>query len=213
VRGTSKGGYIVRSTIRISTCAIIATALLAVAVGTAAARRFEISEQRFRAVFAPLTIGAEGQTPAICNLTLEGSFHSRTTSKVIGALLGYITAAEMTNCTSETARVLRETLPWHILYVSFTGALPNITSIRIDIRDAAFLVRAFNFISCLYRPESAHPLLLEMLLTVGSANRIRLDESARIPGSGICPEIFLQGTGELFIQSSTSTRITVRLVQ
>jgi hypothetical protein len=203
----------VRSTIPLSICATIATALLATAVGTAAARRFQISEQRFRTVFAPLTFGAEGQQPLVCRVTLEGSFHSRTFSKVVGALLGYITAAEMTNCTSETARVLKETLPWHILYVSFTGTLPNISSIRIDLRNLSFLVRAFGFASCLYRTEEAHPAMGELLLSVGAAREVRIDETSKIPGAGICPEIFFQGRAEVFVLGSTTTRITVRLVQ
>jgi hypothetical protein len=213
VRGKAKGGYIVRSTIRIPICATIAAFVLAAAVSTATARRFELSEQRFRTVFAPMTFGAQGQQPAICRVTLEGSFHSRTLSKVVGALLGYITAAEVNNCTQETARFLRETLPWHILYVSFSGALPNITSIRIDVRDARVLVRAFGFVSCLYTAGSGNSLFFDALLTSGSANRLRADETAVIPGTGLCPELFLQGTGETFILGSTSTRITIRLVQ
>jgi hypothetical protein len=192
---------------------LAAALVMAAFVGSASARRIEISEPRFRAVFAPLTFGAEGQTPVVCRVTLEGSFHSRTLSKVVGALLGYVTAAETANCTSETARALRETLPWHILYVSFTGTLPNISSIRIDLRNAAFLVRAFGFVSCLYRTEEGHPAMGEVLVSAGVARELRADENVKIPGPGLCPEGFFQGRAEVFVLGSTTTRITVRLVQ
>jgi hypothetical protein len=196
-----------------SACAAIAALILLAAASTANARRFQISERGFRTVFAPLTMGAEGQQPVVCGLTLEGSFHSRTITKVVGALIGYVTNAEVANCTRETARVLKETLPWHIQYVSFSGTLPNISSIRDAVTGFSFLVRAFGFVSCLYRSETAHPAFGEILLSSGVANRERADESTLQPGTGLCPEGFFQGTGENFVLGSTTTRITITLVQ
>jgi hypothetical protein len=196
-----------------SACAAIAALILLAATGVASARRIELSEQRFRTVFAPLTFGAEGQTPVVCRFTLEGSFHSKTISKVVGALVGYVTSAEVANCTGETARVLKETLPWHIRYVSFRGTLPAITSIRDSIIGAAFLVRAFGFVSCLYQSTTTNPITGEVLITGGVGSRQRADETALIPGAGLCPEGFFQGTGENFVLGSTTTRITIRLVQ
>jgi hypothetical protein len=194
-------------------CAVVAALILLAATGVASARRIELSENHFRTVFTPITFGAEGFEPVICRLTLEGSFHSRTISKVVGALVGYVTSAEVANCTRETARALKETLPWHIQYVSFTGTLPNISSIRDSIIGSAFLVRAFGFVSCLYQSTTTHPNTGEVVISGGVGRNQRADERVLIPGSGLCPEGFFQGTGENFVQGSTTTRITIRLVQ
>jgi hypothetical protein len=95
--------------------ALTATVFLSFAVGSASARRFELSNQRFLAIWTSLEFTIEGLSPVLCPVTLEGSYHSRTLSKVSGQLVGYITAANVNGplCTNGSATVLRETLPWH----------------------------------------------------------------------------------------------------
>src|SRR5580765_3632601 len=98
--------------------ALATTAFMSIAVSSANARRFEISNQRFRAVWTFLEFTANGHV-ILCPVTLEGSFHSRTLSKVSGQLIGYVTNAFVpaTECvTGGRARALTETLPWHMQY-------------------------------------------------------------------------------------------------
>jgi hypothetical protein len=199
--------------IRHACVTVAALALLALA-STATARRIEASEQHIRAIFRPLTFGAAGQEPVVCNATLEASFHSRSIPKVESALVGYITEASVAGCTRETARVLRETLPWHIQYESFVGTLPDIHQINIKVLGASFLVRAFGFVSCLYRTNLAEPARFDVVTDIiERIEQLRADEFWLISGSGLCPNGYLKGSAEVNAQGTLGTKITVRLVQ
>jgi hypothetical protein len=214
---------------RLVLSALAATVALAAAVGTASARRLELSNQRFRVVWQtqPLIFETESGR-AICPLTLEGSFHSRTLSKVCGQLIGYITKAGVINCgTAGGARELRlltETLPWHVRYASFTGTLPRITKIRIQVIGWAFLLNLELIGSCLYRSTAAFPAFFEFEVNepTGEITHLIADSAAQIKKSGeapFCPaEARLSASGVVSLQGSGTeteqiTRIFVRLVQ
>jgi hypothetical protein len=203
--------------------ALTTTAVMSFAVSTASARRFEVSEQRFRAIWTLLNFEVSGTATIQCPVTLEGSFHSKILSKVSGQLIGYITRAfvrgDSTSCLNTgTARVNAETLPWHVQYLRFIGSLPAITEIEIQLVGADFNVDPASIFlpNCRARTEQLHPAKGIILLTSGSANRLRANENARIPLPGICEfaeESNFSGTAEVFGLGSTTTRITVRLVQ
>jgi hypothetical protein len=90
-----------------------------------------------------------------CTLTLEGSFHSNTITKTRSSLIGYVTEGRTTRCGSFGATVLRERLPWHLQYESFSGVLPNITSAAFKILGFQFKIREPTFgIECLYRERA-----------------------------------------------------------
>ena len=83
-----------------------------------------------------MTIREEFGVTVICEMFIGGSFHTATMAKVAGALIGYINSASVSaEC---PARVLRETLPWHIRYRNFTGVLPNMASIGISAPSTRF---------------------------------------------------------------------------
>ena len=114
--------------------AFTATVFMSFAVGTASARRFELSNQRWLAIWTSLEFTVGSCEPVLCPVTLEGSFHSRTLSKVSGQLVGHVTAAFVRNpCTNGTATMLSKRLPWHLRYDRFIGALPNITGIKASV--------------------------------------------------------------------------------
>jgi hypothetical protein len=194
----------------------------AIAIGMlaslASARRFVFSEQRFRIAFP---FAGEPPRPELvsCPFTLEGSFHSRTLSKVPGQLIGYVTRAVILEeaCRNGSARFLPEALPWHVRYESFTGFLPSIATIR-----AQFIGLAVQFffsrlgLTCLYITEPERPS--RFILTrefEGAINSFRFDETALIPSrtGGMCFEAFLFGTTELFTVLGSTSRIFVGLVQ
>ncbi|HEX7290168.1 MAG TPA: hypothetical protein VF250_03485 [Conexibacter sp.] len=123
--------------------AVGATAVMALAIGSASARNFSISNQQIRAVWNPMNFIDPFGVTVECPVTLEGSLHSRTIAKVSYALIGYITTARVSNerCVGGEATILNESLPWHVRYFGFVGTLPDITRILTLISGASFRVR------------------------------------------------------------------------
>jgi hypothetical protein len=220
-----------RNRTKVVMTALTAALALSVAVSSASARRIELSNQNIRAVWevnSKLTLSnAEGGLTLACPVTLEGSFHSRTLSKVSGQLIGYVTRAFLTRsgCVVtggvEDIRILNgvetttNTLPWHIRYDSFTGTLPNITSIRLQLVNASFVLTAFG-VNCLYKSTTARPAFADTLVTAGAVTGLRALSERFIPvfeGGFLCPEeTRFTGTARVTLLGTT-TAIRVRLVQ
>jgi hypothetical protein len=199
--------------------ALTAAAFMLLAVSTAAARRLEASNQRFLGIWTSLEFTVEGLSPILCPMTVEGSFHSRTISKVSGSLIGYLTNARIrAPCTNGTATVLTATLPWHVRYSSFSGTLPNITRVALQLVGTAFRVESGGSV-CLVRTTAAAPAIGNIELSGGVGQILRADETRLIPlnEGGVCDFFSLngsfRGSAEVFLLGSTTTRITVRLVQ
>jgi len=138
-----------------------ATLFLGALVGAASARNFSISNQSLRGMWSSVEYALPGATSR-CQLTLEGSFHSRTAPKVIGSLVGYITSAILGPCLAGTASILRETLPWHSIYSGFEGTLPNITSIIGHSVGVSARIRESGGIACLYRSSASEPATITL---------------------------------------------------
>ncbi|HEX7291079.1 MAG TPA: hypothetical protein VF250_08140 [Conexibacter sp.] len=134
-----------------------ATLLLGVTVSSVSARNLSISNQQIRANFREVRVsGLFGNT--VCQVTIEGSFHSRTIAKVVGQLIGYITTERLGPCATGTATILTETLPWHVRYVGFAGTLPNITSLSVNVIGRAIRVRTPEGFNCLILSTPEQPL-------------------------------------------------------
>ncbi len=219
--------------------ALTAACVLATAVGTASARRFEISSQPIRLTWTSLrfteSTSAARPLEVRCPVTLEGSFHSKTISKVCGQLIGLITRAHLgprrANCTFnnsvEDVRILNggsgegeettSTLPWRILYVSFTGTLPRITRIRMKLLGIGFKLTALST-QCLYRSRETSPAFGEAMVneTTGEVTELAADRTRPIPKSSggiICPsQFFVEGNARV-TALETTTAITIKLVQ
>jgi len=204
--------------------AVAAIVTLAMTVGTASARRFEVSDQRFRAVWVnnPMVFETQGLGKAICRVTMEGSFHSRTLSKVSGQLIGYVTKAaiDTVNCgTTESVRpatILTETLPWHVAYAGFMGTLPRITKINVTLIGFSYRLEIVGT-RCLYTSTVTEPARLEFEVneTTGQVSVLGVEPSAAIRGQAGClvPTTTLSGGGAVTVLGSETTKITVRLVQ
>jgi hypothetical protein len=225
---------------RILLAVLLAALALSAAVATAQARRFELSNQTFRIVWDPihrLTFLEEGELVSVaCGVTLEGSFHSRTLSKVCGQLIGYVTkAAVLHTCNGGDAIVLNgveklpngattpNTLPWHVRYERFEGNLPNISGVTLQLIGASFLVRIpFGglFIGCLYRSTTASPARGIATVFAPSVDLFRADEFSAIPlnatlelGEACSANGFLRGNNATVrVQGSETTKINIRLV-
>jgi hypothetical protein len=130
--------------------ALTAALVLASAISTASANRISTSNNRFRIVWTPLTLGSSpggGGTQFSCNVTLEGSFHYNPIVKVVRSLVGYVTKAAVTHPCSGSGEIwtrngvesnslgtFPNTLPWHVTYEGFEGRLPEITGFRQLLR-------------------------------------------------------------------------------
>jgi hypothetical protein len=159
---------------------ITATVLFWALVGSASARNFSISSQSKRATFAALEF-AGGFGTVRCEVVLELTFHSRTFTKTVGTLLGYVTAANVTRCASGGATIDRETLPWHDRYERFTGTLPNILTISKLISGFSWRYREPTFgVTCQVTNAT---LRNTYTLTAGVVTRADLSGTA--PCSGI----------------------------
>jgi hypothetical protein len=192
---------------------------LAIAVSAASANRLSVSNQSFRTVFTPWIFQSseEGGVQLRCNLTLEGSFHTRTLSKTRGALIGHVTRASLNNCSGVFVTTLQASLPWHISYRSFTGTLPSITGLQIDIVGFTFLLDT-ALTDCLYQSTMSAPVPATINISGGRATSVAFNESGAVPirtslslGCAFAQNMIFGGRGTFTLLGNT-TVITVTLI-
>jgi hypothetical protein len=123
-----------RTTVKLGLTALIATFLLASAINTASARNLSLTKEEIRVTWNSLEFESALATIR-CRFTMEGSFHSRTIAKVLGALIGVITRAAFKTESCANARATASRLPWHITYEGFLGNLPRITGLLLLVRE------------------------------------------------------------------------------
>jgi hypothetical protein len=192
-------------------------------VSASSANRLAVSGRQWRATWNALKY--IGFTTFECHVTLEGSFHSRTMSKALEALVGYVTrvTVDSTNCTNGSARALTETLPWHVRYGGFEGTLPIITGISMRIVGFAYLFQVAGIApaKCLFRSSVTSPMkgIVNRNTATGVASSLRVEEPSGIPFTSgtstfACGNtIRFGGTSNGLSEGPTSTSIIVTLVQ
>lgn len=165
-----------------------------------------------------------------CQITLEGSFHSRTIVKSVGTLIGYITAARSKNesCTggrmwlyNGTERLgvttLETSLPWHVTYEGFAGTLPNITSLRILFRGVRLLTEILG-LRCIYTTGVRGNMTGTATVTSGVIDHARASASItsnpESPSGAFCPTLIFSSRAEdgALTALNSSARITIRLI-
>jgi hypothetical protein len=208
-----------RTCIKLIMTGLTAIALLASLTASGAARNFEFSNTSFRVAFTPISFGEPfGFFTVRCNVTMEGSFHARTIPKVSRSLIGYVTRGTVAHpCTggeawawngTEGALTGASTLPWHLSYEGFIGTLPNITGIRILLRNFKFTMSTF---ACLgtYAPTNTNGTInvaadRTMTLTPGTESHSIIE--------GSCPAGRFSGTSSRITLEGTSNPISIRLI-
>jgi len=207
------------------------TFLLATAVSTASATRISLSNQNIRATYTSLEFVSEGVVTIRCQVTLEGSFHARTMTKVVRNLLGAITKAAVKQeaCTNGREAAFNgveryngttspNTLPWHLTYESFTGALPNISSINNLISRFRFGLETAGLCTGQYGSETDNLTATATREAGGGLTTLTPVEGRNVMtlirrDAGLaCPATHrIRGTGQLF-QLGTTTRVSVTLI-
>ena len=189
-------------------------------VSASSANRLTVSGRQWRASWNKLEFLGIFATIS-CHVTIEGSFHSRTISKVLEALIGYVSrvTVDSTNCTGASARAQTETLPWHIRYNGFTGTLPSISEIHMRLVGVGLIVQTPTT-RCLIKSTAASPLEGWIHLTTATppvSETLKVNERAEIPvssGEFFCGSTTrLEGTSTPLTEGPTTTKITVELVQ
>jgi hypothetical protein len=190
-----------------------AVTLLAAGTQIASARRIAVSVQTLRSVWSSMEFNLNGLTTVRCPVTLEGSFASRTISKVFGTLIARYNRGIFgeASCVSGSARVLAETIPWHEKWATFTGTLPNITMWGWRWPDWRFLTRVLE-ISCLYTTSETEPVIAESHREAGGrATGVSVSGSIR-SSTAFCPSVAVAGTSAN-LTSAAGEPVTISLVQ
>jgi len=200
--------------------ALTAAALLASVVGAASARNFSFTTRNLRAVFTPVTYAEPFNFYNIrCNVTMEGSLHETTAAKVLETLIGYVTRAIAShpcaggeswawNGTEGALTGNVNSLPWHIRYAGFTGTLPNIATIRINLIRPKFSI---NNGICL---GTYQPAVQRFILNVAAGRTATLSPEGELSSAieGTCPEGRFSGTSNTATQLGTTTAISISLI-
>lgn len=199
---------------------VAATLALAFAAQVASANRLSVSETRFRAVWRDLQFDSNGII-INCPITIEGSFHSATFKKTAGALIGHISRASvfgalgMGACTGGEATIFQESLPWHLVYISFAGTLPRPSSIKVKLVNSRFRVNPLGPLipACTFTSFEEDPVKGDFLIEPnGLVTGIRADERAEIAGECLgLPIAHLSRTASLTRLGSTGN-ISIRLI-
>lgn len=203
---------------RFATAVAALTAALLLALSTpAAAVRLSYSSRDFRITWATLRFSAaEGGVSITCPVTLEGAFHESTATKVRDESRARITRSTVGGCREGNATILAETQPWDVTYQSFSGTLPNINGVRYALINAAFQVEPGLGIVCLARTSREFPAAGDAARDAnGRIISLSADSSLAIPTTGNveCPRYgIFTGTGEVFVQGSATTRVTLTLI-
>lgn len=190
--------------------------LLLALSGSAGANRLSVSNQSMRWVFTAFSSNNAG-IEIVCPLTLETTFHSRTFTKTSGSLIGYMTRATVaTPCGGGWGDMafLSETLPWHVRYVSFTGTLPNITSVRVNIIGFSWSYPGLGRGPCLYRSTEAGPAPFILNLSAGRVTSVTAAPAAvPLANAGLlCAEtISYSGSGTVSLTGTTNP-ISISLI-
>jgi hypothetical protein len=194
---------------KLALAAVGATIVLGVLAGPGAARSLSVSSQRMRASFSSLGLsGGWGSTS--CEVVVEGSVHTRTSAKVADALVGYITGGSVGSCRIGGATLLRESFPWHVRYIGFSGTLPNITSVREKIIDSAFVIREPLFgIACLFRSTEREPLFATFSVSGGTLTSVSASGTITSSNCGITGTS--SGTSNS-LENGSGARITLTLI-
>jgi len=164
---------------------VSASAIVAFAAG-ASARTLRVDEQRFDLKWTetvPLRM-IVGANTISCPITLRGRFESALINKTV-TRIGEINTViqEEARCAGLVIFRASATLPWEVMYEAFTGTLPNITSMRVQLLRASFTRPATG---CNYVSEAGKPFKATFNRNTanGELREITPDSTAGINGTG-----------------------------
>lgn len=199
---------------KLALAGLMAAVMVTAAFSTASANRLSVNETRFTIQWPPpLGSGTAETINPNCAITLRGAFNTATFVKRVGEAVGRIIEFANASCSGGEITILRETLPWQVSYHGFTGVLPAIGTVTIDVVNAGFdIVENFGF-ACLFRTTATNPSrLIARLDSGGTVTALRADETARIPMPFPCELSEANFRGEGTMKTPGGTAYVFRLI-
>jgi len=182
-----------------------ATVLLGAMISSASARNLSNSSQTTTALWRRMDF-AGGFGTVECEVKLSGSFHSRTSTKTVNSLIGYITEGTVLRCIRGGATISQTSLPWHRRYRSFSGTLPEISGVSETVSGAEWRIREPTFGAiCTVGTESE---------TIGTYSvAARTVTAAAVSGESFCSGLRGRLSGsETNVTNGSGARLTVTLI-
>ncbi len=117
--------------------------VLAFGASNSFAGELEFIDVDFTITWAGFSFSPDGGEVISCPVTLRGRMHEQVIGKVYKSLIGNITHVTVNDerCIGGRADELAETLPWPVLFDSFSGTLPHIDGVSVLILRASFQAR------------------------------------------------------------------------
>jgi len=118
-------------------------------------------------------------------------------------------------CASGTATVLRETLPWHIRYSGFEGALPEIRSITARIVNSSWRIGEPGGVGCLARSTATEPSVVNFHRSVVTHEITEASVGGSIRTGPECfgaVGAFTSDSGAISLLGTSATRLTLNLI-
>jgi len=185
--------------------AVGATVLLGALVSSASARNLSTSSQTIRMFWSRMDFRG-GFGTVECELILRGSLHTRTSTKTLGSLIGFITEGNVPRCARGSATISIVSFPWHRRYRGFTGTLPSVSTVSDTITGAEWTIREPFGITCGMARESTSTIAT-YALTIGIVS------SAALSGEGTCGGLVMAFSGSTTnVVDGSGTRLTVTLI-
>lgn len=207
-----------RKSARLGVTALVAALMLAAALSTASAGRLSVSTQNIRVTWRELAFLATGVNVR-CQITLEGSLHSRTIAKVERSLIGAITRAIADEASCAGGRLSLYAEPWHLTYESFTGTLPRIESVQLLLSRFRFqaIIPLICPVAAEYGTATDNITLKLYIETDNSVSAVETVTNRNIvhkaAGPAGCPaEGRLVGTLGLLTVLNTTTHVSITLI-
>ncbi|HKG40215.1 MAG TPA: hypothetical protein VKB25_14590 [Conexibacter sp.] len=185
-----------------------ASVLLGALVSSASAGKLSSSSQTNTVLWRTMNF-AGGFGTVECEVRISGSLHTRTFTKTVGSLIGYITEGTILRCSRGSTTINRGSLPWHVRYRDFTGTLPNITGKSGIIIGVEYSIREPLFgITCSVRKENSSTI---GTYTISGGTVTRAEPSGTSPCASFTGTLSGAETNVTATLTGT-TRITVTLI-
>jgi hypothetical protein len=151
-----------------------------------------------------------------CPVEMLSILHENNIVKRELSLIGLVTHAEAfeEECVGGTISFLEESLPWHILYKSFTGRLPNIESIRVLLDGISYDIN-IGRIACLgYDAGMMDSLDVILGITAGTVTSAVPDEEFQtsLRGGFFCSLNRAVPSGTADVERGEGQPYTIRLI-
>jgi len=188
-----------------------ATVLLAALTSAASAGRLSNSSQTNAILWRSWQFAGPFGTFE-CEVLFAGTYHSRTINKTVGSLIGYITSGTILGCRRGSATINQASLPWHRRYRSFSGTLPNITTIEETVSGAEWTIREPTFgATCTVRAVNGTSIFTYAREAGGAITRAAISGSNRCEGA-LNAEGTLSGSETNVVERLGGARLTVTLI-